>query len=135
MESKVCIKCKESKLLSEYNFNGNGKNLRKKCRKCVAKKNYQISKNKPGWRESRIKVKLKDRYGITLEDYNNLLVKCDFRCSICGLPHTDEKKLNIDHCHNTNIIRGLLCGDYNRGIGLLNDSIDNLLNAIKYLTK
>lgn len=41
--------------------------------------------------------------------------------------------LEVDHCHQTNQVRGLLCGPCNRALGLLKDNIGNLERAIAYL--
>lgn len=51
-------------------------------------------------------------------------------CPICE-QHCDN--LNVDHCHTSGIIRGLLCGPCNRGIGLLKEKRRNFKNAITYL--
>lgn len=75
-------------------------------------------------------------FGITLEDYNNLLVKQDYKCAICGskLPKNSKTKhLVVDHDHKTGKVRGLLCQCCNFGLGQFGDSIENLKNAIKYL--
>lgn len=76
------------------------------------------------------RIRLKSRYGITLEDYEEMYKKQKGKCAICGIK---KDKLNIDHCHNTRKVRGLLCGSCNRGLGLLKDNIEFLNNAIKYL--
>jgi hypothetical protein len=53
------------------------------------------------------------------------------RCAIC----LQLKPLVVDHCHTTNVVRGLLCHQCNVGIGFLNDSCEILENAVKYLKK
>lgn len=75
------------------------------------------------------------RYGITLEQYQKLLDKQQSRCAICLTddPKGRGDKLHVDHCHTTGSIRGLLCGKCNTGLGLFNDNINILRNAIKYL--
>ena len=80
--------------------------------------------------------KLRSKYGIELEDYNDMFVLQNGKCAICGKHQTELKKaLHIDHCHSTGKIRGLLCGNCNRGIGMLKDDIENLKCAILYLNK
>jgi hypothetical protein len=54
-------------------------------------------------------------------------------CAICGKPPSSSRALSLDHCHNTGIIRGLLCDPCNRGLGLFQDSVSHLNNAIGYL--
>lgn len=44
-------------------------------------------------------------------------------------------KLVVDHCHDTGKIRGLLCHNCNRALGLLKDSVHTLESAIDYLEK
>ena len=53
------------------------------------------------------------------------------KCAICKNEFT--KTPSIDHCHNTGLVRGLLCSDCNVGIGFLKDNKEYLSNAIKYL--
>lgn len=73
-------------------------------------------------------------YGITLDQYYEMFDKQNGSCKICGI-HQDKlnKKLVVDHCHETNLVRGLLCDKCNRGLGHFNDNIDMLLLAIEYL--
>lgn len=60
-------------------------------------------------------------------------------CAICGATKVVQKntvrKLSVDHCHETNTVRGILCQKCNQGLGLFDDSIDKLTNAIQYLEK
>lgn len=74
---------------------------------------------------------LKHFYGITLDDYNQMLEKQDNKCKICKEQY--DHTLHVDHCHETNIIRGLLCKGCNQALGLLKDRIENLKSAISYL--
>lgn len=56
------------------------------------------------------------------------------RCAICEkLLSSNTKHIHVDHCHKTNITRGLLCANCNKGIGFFKDSIKNLQRAINYL--
>jgi len=79
--------------------------------------------------------KLKKNYGISLEQYNEMFDKQKGRCAICGTHQNELKQmLSVDHCHETNRIRGLLCNGCNRGIGYLKDDIRIVENALKYLS-
>lgn len=51
-------------------------------------------------------------------------------CDSCG---EVNGTLHLDHCHKTNDIRGLLCGNCNTGIGQMKDDVDKLQKAIDYL--
>lgn len=78
---------------------------------------------------------LKKLYGVTDENYQTLLKQQDHKCAICGVkePAGKWKVFHIDHDHNTNLIRGLLCNNCNRGIGYLGDSSVRLRLAADYL--
>lgn len=79
-------------------------------------------------------VIIRNQYGITLEDYNNMLEAQDYKCAICGNEDEVEgRRLAIDHCHKTGKVRGLLCGKCNRGLGLFYDNFTLLQSAIEYL--
>lgn len=74
-------------------------------------------------------------YKITVIDYDNLLKAQNGCCAICLRPPNDNKFLNVDHCHTTGKIRGLLCSRCNPALGKLKDSKELLLKAIEYLEK
>ncbi len=59
---------------------------------------------------------LKWHYGITVEEYNRLEEEHKNRCGLCGKPRM-MRRLCVDHDHDTNIVRGLLCNTCNRLIG------------------
>jgi hypothetical protein len=72
---------------------------------------------------------LQTTYGLTPESYNALLESQDGHCAICD--RTDG--LHVDHDHVTSKVRGLLCGSHNRGLGIFNDSPEQLEAAAAYL--
>lgn len=79
------------------------------------------------------KAKLLYRFGITPEQYANLLHEQGGVCAICGEAELDGKKLAIDHDHRTGEIRGLLCSRCNTALGGFRDNPSYLSNAILYL--
>lgn len=60
-----------------------------------------------------------------------MLATADGLCTICSRPPV--KTLVVDHCHTTNKVRGILCEKCNQTLGLMDDKIEYLLNAVKYL--
>lgn len=88
--------------------------------------------------EGKTTAYLKRNYGITFKDYLSLLDKQKGLCAICngvGFKMADYHNLQlvVDHCHDTGKVRGLLCHNCNRALGLLQDSTTALESAIKYL--
>ena len=81
---------------------------------------------------------LQRNYSITSEDYYALLGEQDCKCKICNgegftMAKHHKLKLVVDHCHNTGQVRGLLCHNCNRALGLFKDSAKSLSRAINYL--
>lgn len=79
---------------------------------------------------------LRKAYKITLEQYEEMFA--DPHCRICGskgfvISRNGKAKLAVDHDHLTGKIRGLLCHNCNRALGLFGDSLDKLRKAIEYL--
>jgi hypothetical protein len=77
-------------------------------------------------------AQIKTRYGLTKEQYDDLLLKQNNACAICKAPFTDTPC--VDHDHVTNITRGLICNPCNHLLGKAKDSITVLQNAIDYLS-
>lgn len=85
-------------------------------------------------------ARLRKAYGISLEQYEAMVTEHNGKCGICGgegfeLVAGQRLKLVIDHCHETGSVRGLLCHNCNRGLGLLKDSIQTLQSAVEYLVR
>jgi hypothetical protein len=69
-------------------------------------------------------------YGMSVEDFDAMVVSQSGLCAICF-----EQLLlpQIDHCHSTGRVRGLLCQPCNVGLGFLKDDPERLRNAVNYL--
>lgn len=85
---------------------------------------------------------LMSRYGITLDQFDALLAGQGNKCAIClevvfvhsGTGCTDKHNVAcVDHDHKTGKVRGILCGDCNRALGMFNDDIQLLGAAQAYL--
>jgi predicted nucleic acid-binding Zn ribbon protein len=89
---------------------------------------------------ARRKWAIKRSFGITLEQYNEMLEKQGGLCAICGQPESAKNGWNsktrflaVDHCHDTGKIRGLLCTQCNQGLGNFRDDTARMKAAIHYL--
>jgi hypothetical protein len=120
--TKICTRCRENKPLEEfprspskYAIHGRGWAC-KKCRAITA----------AAWRNKNLPL----FYGISTEQYEQLLETRGTRCPICG---DKNESPNIDHCHKTGKVRGLLCGRCNTALGMLRDNPRACLRAAIYL--
>ena len=75
---------------------------------------------------------LKRHYGITLDYYNRLYISQNGKCAICEIK---LPRLLVDHCHDSGIVRELLCGNCNKMIGFASEDTTILEKAIKYVNK
>ena len=74
------------------------------------------------------------RYGVTPDDYYEMLRVQGGLCAICRKPETASNKImSLDHCHTSGAVRGLLCHRCNSALGLFLDDVELLRNAISYL--
>lgn len=105
-----------------------------RCR--ASRKKYQHANREKVYRQHR-NQQLKSLYGITLADYERMMGEQECRCRICFRPAAEcpHKKLHVDHCHETKIVRGLLCAQCNTLLGLAGHSARVLTNAIAYLDR
>ena len=152
MSKKVCNTCKIEKPLSEFEPRHDSKDGRRgECRDCHnEKKRIRYSKNPEKYNavnrahyakhpEKSRNRHLKNTYGISLKQYNNMLIKQDHKCLICkkhvseNLYKGNQVNFAVDHCHKSNKVRGLLCQLCNVGLGSFKDSKELLLAAIEYI--
>jgi len=112
---KKCNKCGEFKPFTEFNKHKSTKDgYGTYCRPCY---NYQT-----------LAGKHRKRYGLTPEQMAEMKKT---GCELCGT----MSNLHIDHNHETNEIRGVLCTNCNRGLGHFKDSPELLKKAAEYLEK
>ena len=76
---------------------------------------------------------LKTKYGITHEEYDEILARQNGVCAICHRRFGEGVPGCVDHNHETGEIRGLLCRTCNTGIGGLRENFALLNNAVAYL--
>ena len=74
-------------------------------------------------------------YGIEPEEYLMMHEDQQGMCAICGEKPNTKRGLHLDHCHDTGIVRGLLCHGCNTGLGSFQDDPERLSKAIDYLRK
>lgn len=81
--------------------------------------------------------KLIKKYDLTLSEYKNLLAQQNNKCAICSvdLETLSLKSIHVDHCHDTERVRGILCHKCNIGLGHFTDDPNLLEKAILYLRK
>lgn len=99
----------------------------KRSNKCGTCKGKVRRKNNPLLERSKA---LRYKYGMTIQDYDNMYSNQQGLCKICG---DHYPKLLIDHCHDSQAVRGLLCNYCNTVLGMSKDRIDILNRAILYL--
>ena len=84
-------------------------------------------------------TELKKMFGITLKDWERLYEAQGGVCAICKRAQADVgtryNNLAVDHCHTTGKVRGLLCVNCNRALGMFSDNVDMLKAAVDYLVK
>lgn len=138
-----CSTCKIEKDISEFH---NTKKLKSgysvRCKICANKATKDTYHKNDGKIKSRIyrtnnpdagrDARFKYKYGISLEEYNDLLSKQDNKCAICKVD-SEDRHLDVDHSHDTGKIRGLLCRMCNVALGHMKDSVEIIQNAIVYL--
>jgi hypothetical protein len=81
------------------------------------------------------RVHIRNTLGVTEEQYQSLYLLQGGKCAICASenPGGKRERFCIDHCHDTGVIRGLLCVSCNSGLGYFKDDISRLGQAAEYL--
>lgn len=149
-----CSMCDEVKPLDDFYKCTRSKTGRKgQCIDCYNERGAEhrsapevrdaIAKRRSAWTEAnpeearrrQRKYALKKKYGLSLEGYEQMLARQRGCCAICHRPTEDPLSLFVDHCHASGKVRGLLCQACNSGIGMFEDDVDRLREAIRYLSE
>ncbi len=133
---KICNKCKQAKVLTEFYSDKLTKDgVKYSCIKChnhynniLRNKNpemhrlvnLQYSRTERG-RYLQFSNSLRRKFwphltaDAAVNEYNNLLIAQNHCCALCGKHKNNFKtRLAVDHCHATGLVRGLLCNKCNR---------------------
>jgi hypothetical protein len=129
-ECKVCYICKESKGYGEFPVCSTVSDGRHSyCSVCHRAKSLEYYyKNREKQRDQR----LRRTYGISLHEYGQMLTMQASGCAVCGIIDP-TKTLNVDHCHQTGAVRGLLCQTCNSGLGHFRDDPELMERAASYI--
>jgi len=137
---KRCRTCGISKPATAYTKQKqrNGKYLLAfECKECACNrqsKRYQILTP-----EQKLKKKekfIQRTYGIDLMEFNRIFSEQQGKCASCGIHQSAlDKSLVIDHCHNTKLVRGLLCSGCNLALGNVKESAETLEKLAVYIRK
>jgi hypothetical protein len=146
---KKCCRCKEAKPFSEFHKNKAQRDgLQAQCKPCLKLYNDDYHRRHPGLRKNigakfreknpgyykRYSNKIRlNRYGLTEEEWFYRLFMQDNRCSICNKIFEEESEIRIDHSHQEDFVRGLLCNNCNVGLGFFYDNPDILRSAASYV--
>jgi hypothetical protein len=106
-------------------------------RKCAASRK---ARGLPGYGNSvdQRKWHLQKTYGLSLELFQQMFENQEGLCGVCGCLMNNAKlvsnsKCCVDHCHNTGVVRGLVCHACNKGMGALKDDPWILQGAVNFL--
>jgi hypothetical protein len=80
------------------------------------------------------RYRLKKNFGLTEDQYNQLLEKQSGKCAICKVSNNSQKYFPVDHDHITGKVRGLLCISCNMALGKFRDSKEIVKAALDYLS-
>jgi hypothetical protein len=147
--TKFCPSCKQEKAREEFNKSSFTKHgLSVYCKPCTVARHETWRKNNlpkaaaesRKWREAHPRESkdhiIRRRYGLPLGSYEKMLAEQEGKCACCGSSDPGGRDdFHVDHCHDTNAIRGLLCHGCNVGIGYFKHDVTRLQSAITYLTQ
>lgn len=128
IDTKECRGCKEQKPIGDFH-SCERQRIQARCKQCksIWSKHYYATNES-------VRAKRKwSRYGITDADRLRIRQSQGGKCAVCKNELQGGQREHIDHCHDTGIVRGILCSECNTGIGKLGDSAELLRIAANYL--
>lgn len=141
---KTCRRCGQNKPVSAFSRNTSAPDgFKYECKSCQAAYNRANAKRwvrkkaprrKPTPQQSRAE-KLRQKYGITLAEFAAMLAAQNGKCAICqtSQPGGRFNQFHVDHCHDTGVVRGLLCAACNTALGTMGDKAEGVLRHIRFL--
>ena len=134
--TRECKVCKETLPIVNFPFDhpnhdtGAEGHRRHHCQKCISASRApptpeQQTKRREKW--------LRDTYNISLKEYDDMFKSQGGKCKTCRVDISGKSHANLDHCHLTKKVRGILCPNCNKALGMVGDSIVKLQALIEYL--
>lgn len=102
------------------------------CGACATR--ARRDRNRQADKTKRRDYQLRKTYGISLDEFNAMYKAQGNRCALCRKEIPVERHRHVDHCHDTGRIRGILCFDCNKGLGMLGDTQKAIARALNYVT-
>ena len=131
VEVKTCKHCLESKAVAEFNRSRQWFNSY--CKSCQSARDKELYANSIDRRLHMRDGEVRRRYGLTREQVDAIRDLQGGLCPVCDDELRGGKFEHIDHCHETKLVRGILCSECNTGIGKLGDDPALLRKAADYL--
>lgn len=129
---KKCFACKRDKPLDAF-YRSNVHYRQRECKECTRLRKHRWHMTESG-KLSSANSKLKKRFGITLQEYEQMVAAVQGKCEICGATSSYGKhRLAVDHDHKSGLLRGILCKSCNTGLGAFRDDVTLLYSAVAYL--
>ncbi|SRR6266566_63035 len=136
---KKCANCEEYKDLSDFSpSEGKAYGVSAWCKRCIA----QVKNTRYTLERARVEH-LWRVYGLTMEEYEQMLSDQSSLCACSGRSETRRVRrkkrsenaplLQVDHCHTTGRIRGLLCSACNQALGLLEEDPRRIKALLRYV--
>lgn len=129
---KECRLCGETKPLTEFYWRRDHARHTYRCKACKAEggRRYWAEQGSSHQRRRQLAAK----FDLTPDQYEAMKAAQGDRCAVCRRSSEElDQTLAVDHCHTTGKVRGLLCANCNRGLGLFRDSPQDLIAAADYL--
>lgn len=132
---KRCYVCDETKPVSEFYKNKHNSNgISSKCKTCVCAYNKEWGQKNPEKKDRfRKDSRFRRKYGITLAQWEGMYMNQGGLCLLCGGVPTEDDILQVDHCHETGRVRGLIHRTCNTAIGMFGDDPSKCIMAADYL--
>lgn len=117
---------------NEYARNWRAKNKKRLAKEARERRKKWSPERKAAEVHRQRRYQYKAKYGITIEDYEALFVQQGGQCALCP-SKPNQRRLAVDHCHDTGRVRGLLCIKCNHALGVLGDTPEGITSALTYL--
>jgi hypothetical protein len=136
-ETRKCKVCEKVLPMTDFQLDhpnhdtGEG-NRRHHCQKCITASRGAPTPEQKAKKKDR---DLKAKYNISLEQYNEMMKVQNSKCANLGclVDISSQRHSHVDHCHTAGKVRGILCPNCNKAIGMVGDSLAKLQGLIEYL--